>query len=114
MKSILIVVGAIAVAFYASAALAADAQRGQKVFMAVGCNNCHGTQAQGMNTGPKLAPNPMPLEALVNFVRNSDKTQMPAYSAKMLSDADLADIHAYLSSIKQPPDPKDLPLLSNP
>ena len=39
---------------------------------------------------------------------------MPAYSAKMISDVDLADIHAYLSSIKKAPDAKDLPLLSNP
>jgi ubiquinol-cytochrome c reductase cytochrome c subunit len=114
MKSIYVLVGAIAVAFHASAASAADAQRGQKVFMAIGCNHCHGTQAQGMNTGPRLAPNPMPLEALINFVRTSDRTQMPAYSAKMISDADLADVHAYLASIKKPPDAKDLPLLSNP
>ena len=69
MKSIHNLVGAIAVVFCASAASAADAQRGQKVFMAVGCNHCHGTVGQGMNTGPRLAPNPMPLEALVNFVR---------------------------------------------
>jgi len=114
MKSILMAAGAIAAMLEASAASAADAKRGEKVFMAVGCNHCHGTQAQGMNTGPRLAPNPMPLEALVNFVRTSDKGQMPAYSPRMISDADLADIHAYLASIKRPPDAKDLPLLNNP
>ena len=106
MKSLQIFVGTIAVGLYASVAAAADARRGEAVFMAVGCYHCHGTQAQGMNTGPRLAPNPMPLEALVNFVRNSDKTQMPAYSAKMVSDADLADIHAYLASIKKTPIPR--------
>jgi ubiquinol-cytochrome c reductase cytochrome c subunit len=114
MKSLQIFVGTIAVVLYASVAVAADARRGEALFMAVGCFHCHGTQAQGMNTGPTLAPNPMPLEALVNFVRSSDKTQMPAYSAKMISDADLADIHAYLTSIKKAPSPKDLPLLNNP
>jgi mono/diheme cytochrome c family protein len=56
----------------------------------------------------------MPLEALVTFVRTSEKGQMPAYSPQMISDADLADIHAYLASIKRPPDAKDLPLLNNP
>jgi ubiquinol-cytochrome c reductase cytochrome c subunit len=114
MKSILMAAGAIAAMLQPSSANAGDATRGEKVFMAVGCNHCHGTQAQGMNTGPRLAPNPMPLEALVNFVRTSDKGQMPTFSPRMISDADLADIHAYLASIKRPPDAKDLPLLNNP
>jgi mono/diheme cytochrome c family protein len=39
---------------------------------------------------------------------------MPAYSANMVSDAEMADIHAYLGSIKPPPQRKDVPLLNNP
>ena len=32
----------------------------------------------------------------------------------MVSDAEMADIHAYLASIKPPPQRKDVPLLNNP
>jgi mono/diheme cytochrome c family protein len=53
-------------------------------------------------------------DALASFIRNSAPTLMPPYSEKVLGDADVADIHAYLVSIKKAPSAKDLPLLSNP
>ncbi len=101
-------------ALSATAAQAADAARGKEIFMKVGCYQCHGTVGQGANTGPKLAPEPLALESFVAFVRNAAATQMPAFSANMVSDAEMADIHAYLSSIKPPPAFKDIPLLNNP
>ena len=97
-----------------TAAPAADAARGKEVYVKVGCYGCHGYDAQGAMTGPKLAPEPMPAEALATYIRNSAPTLMPPYSEKVLGDADVADIHAYLVSIKKPPSAKDLPLLSNP
>ena len=66
---------------------------------------------QGANTGPKLAPQPMAVDSLASYIRNSKETLMPAYSADLVSDRDVADIHAYLVSIKPPPAAKDLPLL---
>ena len=36
---------------------------------------------------------------------------MPPFSAKIVSDAELADIHAYLESRPQPKPAKDIPLL---
>ena len=54
--------------------------------------------------------NPMPLEAMSNFVRNSNRS-MPPYREAILSNADLAEIHAYLTSVPKSPDPKSLPLL---
>jgi mono/diheme cytochrome c family protein len=36
---------------------------------------------------------------------------MPPYREAVLSDADLADIYAYLQSIPQPKEVKDIPLL---
>jgi hypothetical protein len=36
---------------------------------------------------------------------------MPPYSEAVLSNEDLADIHAYLASIPKPLDPKSIPLL---
>jgi hypothetical protein len=38
---------------------------------------------------------------------------MPPYTAKVLSDKDLADIYAFLQSLQQPPTAKDIPLLNN-
>ena len=96
-----------------SAALAADAKRGQELFMKAGCYQCHGTVGQGANTGPRLGPDPLALESFVSFVRHAAATTMPPYSANMLSDAEMADIHAYLSSVPKPPARKDLPLLNS-
>lgn len=89
---------------------AASAENGKAVFAKAGCWQCHGTVGQGMVTGPRLAPGPMAVEALMGFVRSTDR-QMPPYSAQVLSDSDLADIHAYLSSIPAPPDYTKIPLL---
>ena len=98
----------------ASDASAADAARGKEIYVKVGCYQCHGYDAQGASTGPKLAPDPMPADALASYIRNSAPNLMPPYSAKVLGDAEVADIHAYLLTIKKPPNVKDIPLLSNP
>jgi mono/diheme cytochrome c family protein len=98
----------------ASAASAADAGRGKELYIKVGCYACHGYDAQGASTGPKLVPDPMPPEALASYIRNSAPTLMPPYSEKVLGDPEVADIHAYLASIKPSPSAKDIPLLSNP
>ena len=45
------------------------------------------------------------------LVRTTNR-QMPAYRKKVLSDADLADLYAYLKSIPQGPDAKTIPLLN--
>ena len=98
-------------ALTAANANAASADHGKEVFVQKGCWECHGTQGQGAVTGPRLAPDPIPLEAITNFVRNSTGP-MPPYRKEILSDADLADIFAYLQSIPQPPDVKNVPLLN--
>jgi mono/diheme cytochrome c family protein len=98
----------------AGAASAADAVRGKELYIKTGCYACHGYDAQGAMTGPKLAPDPMPADALASYIRNSAPTLMPPYSEKVLGDAEVADIHAYLVTIKRPPSVKDIPLLSNP
>ena len=95
----------------AAPALAADAAKGKTAFMQNGCWQCHGEVGQGGAAGKTLAPKPMPLEAFNVFVRNSNG-QMPPYPKEILSDADLADIHAYLQSIPAAKDYKGIPLLS--
>ena len=92
-------------------AVAASAENGKQVFMRAGCWQCHGTMGQGGAAGPKLAPDPLPFDALSSFVRTTNRS-MPAYREDVLSDADLADLYAYLQSIPKGPDPKTIPLLN--
>jgi ubiquinol-cytochrome c reductase cytochrome c subunit len=97
--------------FGASAALAASAEKGKAAYMQHGCWGCHGMVGQGGVTGPKLAPDPIPAEAFNAFVRQTNRT-MPPYMEAVLSNDDLADIHAYLGTIRKGPDAKDIPLLN--
>jgi mono/diheme cytochrome c family protein len=97
-----------------SAADAADAARGKILFtQKYGCFQCHGEAGQGSPvTGPKLAPNPMPYDALSAFVRTTDRN-MPPFKEAVLPNADLQDIYAYLQSIPPAKDWKAIPLLNN-
>ena len=112
MRSVVCVGAAIGAALVvgASAAHAASAENGRKVYTAVGCWQCHGTVGQGAVTGPKLAPDPMPYETFVSVVRTTNRT-MPAYREPVLPNSDLADIYAYLQSVPKPADYKSIPLL---
>jgi ubiquinol-cytochrome c reductase cytochrome c subunit len=85
----------------------ANAESGKKLFFKNGCYECHGTVGQG-GTGPRLAPRPLAAAALTAYVRKPGGG-MPPYSAKVMTDAEVADIRAYLATIPEPP--KDLPLL---
>jgi mono/diheme cytochrome c family protein len=88
-----------------------DAANGQKLFMADGCYQCHGTVGQGSRgTGPRLAPNPVPYEGFAQQLRKPANV-MPPYSALVLSDAQLADIYAYVSSLPGPAKPEDVTIL---
>ena len=95
----------------AAGRLAASAEKGKIAFVQHGCWQCHGFQGQGGVAGPKLAPEPLALETLTAFVRTSNRA-MPPYMEAILSNEDLADIHAYLESIPKAPDPKGIPLLN--
>jgi ubiquinol-cytochrome c reductase cytochrome c subunit len=99
------------VAFAHAAAAAGSAEKGKSAYVKHGCWQCHGFMGQGGVTGPKLAPNPMALDALSAFVRNT-RGAMPPYQSAILSEADLADIHAYLQSLPKAPDYKSIPLLN--
>jgi ubiquinol-cytochrome c reductase cytochrome c subunit len=89
---------------------AGNTQNGKKLFTSYGCYECHGHAAQG-GTGPRLGPNPLPLSAFVAYVRHP-AAAMPPYTAKVVSDQDLADIHAFLASLPASPKAKDIPLLN--
>jgi ubiquinol-cytochrome c reductase cytochrome c subunit len=91
------------------AAMADD--KGKALYVKHGCWQCHGFVGQGGIAGPPLVPKVMPLEAMTAFVRNSNRA-MPPYREAVLSNEDMAAIHAYLVSLPAPADPKTIPLLS--
>jgi len=88
-----------------------NAESGKKLWVSVGCYQCHGYSAQGGAAGARLVPNILPFAALVKYVR-TPKGEMPPYTSKVLSDAQLTDIYAFLKSIPKAPDAKDIPMLS--
>ena len=90
---------------------AGNAKNGKSVYTADGCYECHGREAQGgAGTGPKLGPSPLPYSVFAFQVR-SPRDQMPPYTSKVLSDAELADIYAFVQSVPQPPKADSIPQL---
>lgn len=107
----------LAAALVAASALAAhaqapagDAARGKALFEKNMCWTCHGTAGQGTRYGVKLAPKPLPWEAFSHQVRHP-RAAMPRYPAEFVSDAELADIVAYLGSMKAGPKADEISLL---
>jgi ubiquinol-cytochrome c reductase cytochrome c subunit len=91
-------------------------ENGKTVFLRVGCYTCHGTVGHG-GAAPKLAPNTLPLPGFTTWVRNGTPgwtvaSGMPAFSPNVISDADLADIRAYLASLPPPSAVNEIPLLA--
>src|SRR5690242_2305410 len=68
-----------------------NAENGKTLFVKDGCYECHGRQAQGsLQLGPRLGPDPIPLQALISYVRRP-AGEMPPYTEKVISDQELAD-----------------------
>lgn len=101
-------------AVLAQTALAGDVARGEKAYMHHLCYTCHGTVGQGgeRGAGPRIAPAVWPYAAFAQQVRKPRLVMIP-YSEKMLPEQELADMHAYLSTVKQGPAAKDVPLLKD-
>jgi mono/diheme cytochrome c family protein len=116
MLKLTVCVIALAAAFSARLPLAAqapegDAAKGKQLFVRDGCYQCHGYQAQGGSAGARLAPHPLPLKALIAYVRHPSG-QMPPVTAKVVTDAELGDIYAFLKTIPDPKPVKDISLLN--
>jgi ubiquinol-cytochrome c reductase cytochrome c subunit len=88
------------------------AEHGRHLFAADGCYQCHGYQGQGTGSaGPKLAPNPLPIDAFTHQLRNP-RDRMPVYTEKVVSQGDLNDLYAYLQTIPKAKTVAEIPLLS--
>jgi mono/diheme cytochrome c family protein len=110
MRVLLIPALAVGLLFNGGARAEPSAANGRALFAQVGCYQCHGYQGQGGAAGPRIAPDPLPFDGLAAFVRTTSG-EMPPYSQKILSDADLTDIYAYLQSVARPPAVASVPLL---
>ena len=94
-----------------AAAPAGNADTGRKLFVSFGCYQCHGYEAQGSSaTGPRLGPKPIAYAAFLRYVRRPTN-QMPPFTAKVVSDADLANIYAFLQARPAPTPVANIPLL---
>jgi mono/diheme cytochrome c family protein len=83
-------------------------ERGRVLYIKYGCYQCHGRQGQGSSAGARLAPSPMPLAGFARYVRQP-RGEMPPYTARVVTDQELADIHAFLRSVPRPPAVAALP-----
>jgi mono/diheme cytochrome c family protein len=92
-----------------------DAVEGKRLFLAVGCFLCHGRAGQGgaMNgPAPVLAKTAMPFEGFMGQLRRPIN-DMPAYSEKVMTDKQVADIYAFVQSLPGPRLTKDMKIFDN-
>ena len=94
----------------AQAKSAGNAENGKRLYLRDGCYECHGYAGQG-GAGARLAPRVLPVAALIAYVRHPAGA-MPPYTSKVASDADLADIRAFLATMPAPPALKSIPMLN--
>jgi mono/diheme cytochrome c family protein len=111
----LAVVGFGAAAVRAQDAPRGDAANGKRVYLADGCFECHGRMGEGGNyygLTPILAKTELPFEGFTQQLRDPVRV-MPPYAKEVLSDADAADIYAFLQTLPGRRPVKDFPLLNN-
>jgi mono/diheme cytochrome c family protein len=92
-----------------------NADNGRQIYMADGCFLCHGRVGQGGGYNqptPALAKTELPFEPFKLQLRQP-ADDMPAYSEKVLTDQQVADIYAFVRSLPGKRNPKDIPILNN-
>lgn len=94
-----------------TAATTGVAERGKPLFVSYGCYACHGYNGQTGN-GSRLQPSRLTEQQFALYIRAPRTRQMPAYTTKVLTDADAADIFAYVVSLPREPELKNVPLLA--
>jgi mono/diheme cytochrome c family protein len=93
-------------------AIKGDAARGKDLFIKYTCYGCHGFSAQNGPGRNRLNPMTMTVTGFIANVRGpASPTTMPPFSAKVISDQQLADIWTYVKTLPNAPAAKDIPLL---
>jgi len=86
---------------------AGNAQKGKATFETLGCNKCHGSEGEGVLAAgqsggvPRIASTSLALPAFLQLVRKP-KSLMPPFGPDKASDSDLADVYAFLQTLKPP------------
>ncbi len=94
---------------------AGDAVEGKRIYLAVGCFLCHGRSGQGGSfngPAPILAKTAMPFDGFKGQLRQP-ANEMPAYSEKVMTDKEIADIYAFVQSLPGPRPAKDMKIFSD-
>ena len=92
-----------------------DAVEGKRLYLAVGCFTCHGRSGQGgaMNGPvPPLAKTAMPFDGFKGQLRQP-ADEMPAYSEKVMTDRQIADIYVFVQSLPGRRPTKDMKILND-
>jgi len=87
-----------------------NAEAGKDIFLKYTCYGCHGFSGQN-GPGARLVPMRMTQAGFVNYVRSPRTRQMPSYSTKVLSGAQLGDVYAYIKTLPASRAAKDIPEL---
>jgi len=108
---VVVAVAAMLLAVVASAQSSGNADNGKRLFLRDGCWECHGYAGQGSRDGARLADTALTTAQLTRYIRRPTGA-MPAYIDKVITDAELADVWAYLKTMPAPRPVKDIPLLN--
>ena len=109
MTRIAVMLAALVGALQSNPPAAGNLQNGKELYVKYSCYACHGYDGHG-GAGARLVPMRMNLPGFTAYVHNP--RQMPPYTAKVLSDARLVDLFAYIKSLPESPPAKNIPLLS--
>jgi mono/diheme cytochrome c family protein len=80
---------------------AGNADNGKRLYMKHTCYFCHGTAGQGGVAGARVAAVARNAQGFIRYVRQPSG-QMPPYTTKVVSDADLTNIYAFIASRPAP------------
>lgn len=92
--------------------LQGDAARGREMFVDYTCYACHGYTGE-TGSGARLNPPRLNQAGFIAYVRNPpNPDRMPPYRQQEVTDQNLADIFAFITSLKSnSPEVEDIPLL---
>src|SRR5438552_12561796 len=110
MKTLLLILAMFGAQQTPATAPKGNTDTGKTLYVKLGCFECHGREAQGAVTGPRLNQNPITYTRFISYIRKPSG-EMPPYTAKVVSDQQAADIFAFLQSLPKPPSVDSIPLL---
>ena len=91
---------------------AGNTVNGRQLFTKMSCHYCHGTEGQGSlaGVGPRIALVSRSYDSFARYVRQP-AGRMTGYSEKILPEAELIDIYAFLRSLPAARPVSEIPLL---